>query len=114
VNLAADPATKKFNVEVAIDNGDLALRPGTFGEITLEVSSHEDALVIPQRAIIEDKYVFVVQGNKALKKEIRLGLQNHEYVEIVSGVQEGDIVIIEGNYGLENGADIEIIEEVKQ
>jgi RND family efflux transporter MFP subunit len=112
VNLAADPQSKKFKVEVTADNPDLALRPGTFGEIIFELSSHEDALAVPQKAVIENKYVFLAQGTKALKKEVRLGLQNTGDVEIVEGVSEGDAVIVEGNYGLEDGAAIEIVEEV--
>jgi multidrug efflux pump subunit AcrA (membrane-fusion protein) len=58
VNLTADPMTKKFHVEIAADNPDLLLRPNTFGEIMIEVSSNEDALVVPQNAILENKYVW--------------------------------------------------------
>jgi RND family efflux transporter MFP subunit len=112
VNQTADPTTKKFGVRVVVDNRDLTLRPGTFGEMAFEVLSHEDALVLPQKAIIENKYVFLAQGNKAHKKEVTLGLQNVSLVEIVNGVQEGDLVVIEGNYGLIDGSDIKILEEV--
>lgn len=113
VNLAADPQTKKFGIEVAIDNPNLTLRPGTFGEIIIEVSTHEGALVIPQKAVLENKYVFIAQGGKAVKKEITLGLQNTTLVEVTGGVAEGDLVIAEGNFGLEDGAAIEITGEVQ-
>jgi RND family efflux transporter MFP subunit len=114
VNLTADPSTKKFKVEAKIDNPDLVLRPNTFGEVTLEVSTHEDALVIPQKAVLENKYVFVASpDNKAVRKEVHLGLQNTDMVEVTSGIVEGDLVLIEGNYGLEDGADIEIKEVSK-
>jgi RND family efflux transporter MFP subunit len=113
VNLTADPLTKKFRSEVTVENPDLTLRPGTFGEITLEVSTHENALVLPQKAILDNKYVFLAQGGKAYKREVTLGLQNSTLVEILDGVKEGDLVIVEGNFGLEDGIDIEIIEEVK-
>lgn len=114
INLTADPMTKKFKVEVAVDNPDYALRPGTFGEVVLEVSTHEDALVLPQKAVVENKYVYLVQDGKALKREITLGLQNSSWVEILSGVKEGDRVIVEGNYGLEDGAAVEVRGEVKR
>jgi len=110
VNMTADPLSKKFKVEVRIDNPDLILRPNTFGEITLEVSSHENALVIPQAAILEDRYVFVAKENRAEKREVTIGLQNTELAEVLSGIQEGELVIIEGNYGLEDGAEIDIKE----
>lgn len=108
VNLAADPLSKKFRVEVTVKNPDLALRPGTFGEVVFEVSTSENALVVPQKAIIENKYVFIVRGNKAYKKEIVLGLRNKELIEIKEGLKAGEQVIVEGNYGLTDGIQIEI------
>jgi RND family efflux transporter MFP subunit len=109
VNLTADPMTKKFHVEVTADNPDFELRPNTFGEITIEVSSHEDALVVPQKAILENKYVFVVnEDNTVRRQEVSLGLENTDMVEILSGVQIGDRVVVEGSYGLDNGTKIEI------
>ena len=113
VNLAADPLTKKFGVEVTVENPDLVLRPGTFGEIVLEISTHEDALVVPQKAILTNKYLFIVENGKAVKREVVLGLQNSTMVEITSGLAEGDEVVVEGNFGLEEGAAVEIIGEVK-
>lgn len=110
VNLTADPLTKKFKVEIMVENPDLVLRPNTFGEITLEVSTHENALVIPQKAVLENKYVFLAQGDVAQRREVFLGLQNSELVEVVGGLKEGDLVVIEGNFGLEDGAKIKIEE----
>lgn len=114
VNLTADPLNKKFRVEIAADNPDLNLRPNTFGEITIEVSSHEDALAVPQNAILENKYVFVVnEDNTVRRQEVVLGLENTNMVEILSGLEVGDRVVVEGNYGLDDGAKIEI-KEVRQ
>lgn len=113
VNLTADPLTKKFKVEVRINNPDLILRPNTFGEVTIEVSTHEEALVVPQVAILEDQFVFLARETTAVRREVTLGLQNAELVEVVNGVTEGDLVIVEGNYGLEDGSEIEI-KEVKE
>ncbi|OGD20963.1 MAG: hypothetical protein A2W03_07585 [Candidatus Aminicenantes bacterium RBG_16_63_16] len=113
VNLAADPQTKKFGIELAADNPDLALRPGTFGQVVIEVSTHESALVIPQKSVLENKYVMVARDGKAVKAEIVLGLQNTTLVEVTGGLNEGDMVIAEGNFGLEDGAPIEITGEVQ-
>lgn len=113
VNLAADPMTKKFKVEVVVDNPDLILRPGTFGEVIIEVASRAKALVIPQKAIVEDRFVFVVEGDRARKKEVVIGLQTVNEVEILSGLKEGELVIVEGNFGLVDGSPIAIIGEVK-
>lgn len=110
VSMTADPMSKKFRVEVTVDNPHLLLRPNTFGEVTLEVSTNPRAIVIPQKAVLDNSYVFLAQGSKARKVEIVLGLQNSSLVEVVRGLEEGDLVIVEGNYGLEDGAEIEVKE----
>ena len=114
VNLTADPATKKFHVEVTAENSDLLLRPNTFGEITIEVSSHEDALVVPQNAILENKYVFVVNDDNTVRRqEVNIGLENTDMVEILNGVELGDRVVVDGSYGLDDGTKIEIKEVIQ-
>jgi RND family efflux transporter MFP subunit len=114
VNLTADPTSKKFGVEVHVDNPDAALRPGTFGNLVFEVQSHENALVVPQSAILENAYVFVAEGGKAVRKDVAVGIQNTTLVEILGGLGEGEMVIVEGNYGLEEGAEVQVLEEVKK
>ncbi len=114
VNLTADPITRKFRVEINADNPDMLLRPNIFGEVDIEVSSRENVLTIPQKALLEDRYVLLAENGRAIKREVIKGLQNAFLIEIVSGLKEGDLVIIEGNYGLENGAEIEVKKEVSQ
>lgn len=113
VNLAADNLTKKFRVEVEINNPDFILRPNTFGEVMFEVEIHENVFVVPQIAIIDNKFVFVASGDKAEKRDVVLGIQNAEMVEIVHGLAEGDLVIIEGNYSMDEGTEIEIKEVIQ-
>ena len=113
-NLAADPLTKNFGIEVTADNPDLALRPGTFGEISIEVESRESALAVPQKAIVDQGFLFVAQDGKAVKRAVKLGLQTAESVEILSGLEEGESVIIAGNYSLEDGAPIQVNGEVEK
>jgi len=113
VNVTADPLARKFKVEVVVDNPDLVLRPNTFGEVLIEVSSKEDALVIPQKAILEGNYVFVANDNRVEKRNIILGMQNAELVEVIKGLEEGEMVVVEGNYGLEDGVRIDIKEVLK-
>jgi len=113
VNSAADPMSKKFSVEVLVNNPDLILRPNTFGEVTFEVDIHEEALTVPQKAVLENRFVFVAKGNTAEKREVVLGLQNSTTVEVIEGISEGDLVIVEGNYGLDDGTEIEIKEVIQ-
>ncbi|MBM3297357.1 MAG: efflux RND transporter periplasmic adaptor subunit [Candidatus Aminicenantes bacterium] len=112
VNLAARPMTKKFGVEVVAENPDRSLRPGTFGEVVFEIATREQALVIPQNAVLDNAHVFIVREGKAVKTAVTLGLQNRIWVEVVRGVNEGDLIVVEGNYSLEDGMSLEIMGEV--
>jgi multidrug efflux pump subunit AcrA (membrane-fusion protein) len=106
--------TKKFHVEVAVDNPQWMLRPNTFGEIMIEVNSQENALSVPQKAIIDNTFLFVVnEDNTVTRKEVTLGLQNTALVEITAGLESGEMVVIEGNYGLEDGEEVKIREGVQ-
>ena len=107
-NSTADAATKKFRIEALFDNAGGELRPGTFGEVVFEVSTHESALAVPQKAVLDNSYVYVVQAGKAVKRPVTLGLQNTTLVEVLSGLAEGDVVIVEGNYGLGDGAPVTV------
>ncbi|MBN2205932.1 MAG: efflux RND transporter periplasmic adaptor subunit [Candidatus Aminicenantes bacterium] len=113
-NLAADPLSKLFGVEVTVDNPDLALRPGTFGEVSVEIASREAALVVPQTAIVDQSFLFVAQDGKAVKRAVQVGLQTADAVEILSGLAEGEAVIVEGNYSLDDGAAIHVNGEVRK
>lgn len=108
VNLAADPQSKKFPVEIMADNPGLVLRPGTFGSVVFEVNSHDNALAISQKAVLLDSFVYVVENTKAVKRPVSLGLKNTTLIEILEGLKEGEQVIVEGNYGLVEGSPVEI------
>jgi len=113
-NLAADPLSKLFGVEVTVDNGDLALRPGMFGEVSIEVESRDAALVVPQKAIVGQSFLFVVRNGQAVKRAVRVGLQTADAVEILSGLEEGESVVVEGSYTLEDGAPVQLNDEVRK
>jgi RND family efflux transporter MFP subunit len=108
VNTTADPLSKKFRVEVMAANPDLILRPGTFGSVEFEVTSHENALAVPQKSVFDDKYVYLAEGGKAVKREVVLGLKNTTMIEVISGLKEGDAVIVEGAFGLTDGTPVEV------
>ncbi|MCP2519484.1 efflux RND transporter periplasmic adaptor subunit [Candidatus Aminicenantes bacterium AC-335-K20] len=112
VNLAADPISKTFLVQTVFDNPDLLLKPGIFGEISIILETRSNTIIIPEKAVIDGNYVFVVKNGKAMKREVETGLREEDRVEIIRGIEEGEYVIIEGNYGLENGAKVRIEGEV--
>jgi RND family efflux transporter MFP subunit len=108
VNSTADAMSKKFRVEVTAANPGLRLRPGTFGTVLFEIGVRENVLSVPLQAVVGDKYVFIAAGGKAVRREVKLGLRTAAAVEVLSGLNEGDRVIVEGNFGLVDGTAVEI------
>ncbi len=114
VSSMADPQTKKFKIEAVVENPELILKPGTFGRVMIEVSSRENSLVVPQKAILDNSYVMVVENGKAVKKMVTTGIRNTHLVEITSGLSEGDMVVVEGNFGLAEGTPVNVEGEVEK
>ena len=79
-------------------------------EIPAEI--HKDRLLIPQNAVLVRgrKLAFVVEDGLAKWRYIQVGLENDEYAEVLDGVQEGELVIVEGHFTLAHDARVKIVE----
>ena len=92
--------TGMYLVCVAVENADGKIKDGMFADITLTLNDSVDALAIPSEAVLEDKdgtkYVYIASDNKAKRKNIKIGIINDKYTEVVSGISEKDKVIVSG------------------
>ena len=105
---SADPETRLFKVELALPEG-VSARPQQFADVTLEWVLGEGRVVLPAKALLgaatDKPYVFVVEGGKAKKVEVTVGLRNGLSVEIISPLKGGEEVIVSGqNYVSEGSA----------
>lgn len=94
-----DPVTRTLRADVAVDNRRGLLRPGMFVEVTMIVERREDVPVIPRDALADRagrKVAFVIDGQRVSQRDLVLGLGNDEFVEILSGLQVGDRVVVRG------------------
>ena len=106
VSPAANPQTRQFGVKISLDNREGLLRPGMFAQIHLVTNQAADAIKIPKEAVVAadgNRYVFVVNGDRAEKKSVQLGLENHQLIQITSGLNYEDQVVIKGQHRLEDG-----------
>ncbi len=108
VSPEADKMSGTFTCEISIDNFDHTLKPNQFALVNIILDEKNNIIVIPQKAIIDTHYVFVITDNIATKKEVILGIQSELETEILSGISEGDLVVVSGNVGLQNNAKVEI------
>ncbi len=104
----ADMMSGTFNVEIAVQNAGKKLKHNQFTRIRLLYETSENAVIIPQKAVLESEFVFIVQEGKAVKKFVSLGLESEYEIEITEGLQEGETVVILGNIGLSEGDKVEI------
>jgi len=108
---AIDPMTRTFKVTVGIANPDESLKPGMFARARIQIGYHADALVMPRTASLEEEgryYAVAVRDGKAHRTEIELGFRDGDRIEVLSGLLEGDRVIVEGAYALAQGAPVQI------
>ncbi|MFO0757769.1 MAG: efflux RND transporter periplasmic adaptor subunit [Byssovorax sp.] len=96
-----DPKTRTLKLRLELPNPDGDLKPDMFGDVTLE-SGKRDALRIPDDAVIDSgtrKVVFVAVGSgKFQPREVVLGDSDGAYVEVVSGLSQGDRVVVRANF----------------
>lgn len=99
-------------VRARVPNTNGPLRPGLFAEVTLVVDQHQNAILVPERAIVplgEDQFVFRIVDGKAMMAKVAIGERSEGWVEITQGLAAGDVVISEGQMKLMDGAPVQIV-----
>lgn len=111
VSLGANPDTRLFRVEAVLDNADRSLRPGQVVTLEAVVDRVGPVTVMSQLAILGDKAVvpgsvhdvFVVDDGVAVRKSVEIGQSEEDVVEVVSGLANGDKVVVFGANRLKDG-----------
>ena len=106
-----DTSTRTMQTEVDIPNPSGAILPGMYGYATLNVESRPDALAVPVQAVSghdAQPTVYVINAAKQLEeRKVTLGMETPHFVEIASGIQAGDLVVIGNRGGLKAGKKVE-------
>jgi membrane fusion protein (multidrug efflux system) len=100
-----DPVTRAVTVRAHVPNPDRALRPGMLLTVQVLTSQHE-ALVAPEGSVFQIQnraYVYAVDGNVVHQRQIEVGGRRFGLVEVLSGLQEGDVIVTEGIVKLRDG-----------
>jgi RND family efflux transporter MFP subunit len=109
---AVDPTSNAGVVRIRIPNGNGDLKLGMFLGAQVPVETHRKALTVPPGAIYRGEdgaaRVFVMQGDTANVAPVTLGMETPDLVEILSGVKEGDTIILTGGYGLSDKAKVTV------
>ena len=109
-----DPTTRTLDAEVQLANPDGTLRPGMYGRGSITLERHPGATVLPAVAMQmsdNQRYVFVVDGNRVRRRNVETGYDAGEWLEVNSGVRGGDKVVIAGADGLSDGSIVRVASE---
>lgn len=105
-----DPRSHSFSVKAKVANEDLRLRPGLFTQIKVQLGTNENALLIPEEAVIPNDNMFLVmkmdENNTVAITPVTLGARKKAQVEVVSGISAGDVVVTAGHIKLRPGMPI--------
>jgi len=112
ISPTVDPESRTADVEIQLDNKDHRLKPGMFARVSLVMQRREGILLLTKDSLLRESGttgVFVHDSGRALLREVRLGLEGEQYVEILTGLREGDEVIVAGQYELRDGMPVNVI-----
>ena len=109
-----DPVSHTFTVEIAVPNNDQRLRPGMFARVRMNFGTNERPLLSDNAVLKQvgsnDRYVFLEESGKAVYTPVELGVRIDDKYEILSGLKAGDKVIVQGNTGLIDGSEVEVVQ----
>jgi membrane fusion protein (multidrug efflux system) len=111
INPLVDATGRSIVIRALVKNADTALRPGMFARVRLITRDQQDALVVPEQAIVpqgDEKFVFRIVDGKALRTRITVGQRRDGKAEIVSGLAAGDTVVSAGQLKLRDGVAVAV------
>ena len=108
----ADKDTRTFTVKITPVDAEGQLRSGMYANARLLIDEKKGTLLVPRDAITlidNQPTVYVVNGDRVEQRNVTTGLANNGQIEILSGLQAGDTVVIAGQPNLVDGAKIEVV-----
>ena len=114
---ALDIPTRTFPVEVTVANNDERIRPGMFARVGINLGAR-DNVVVPDRAVVKqtgsaNKYVYTYSNGTVAYKKVELGQRLDDSFELLSGIEDGDTVVIAGQVRLADGVAVSVMNNDK-
>ncbi len=97
-----DPIARTYRVRVEFV-GDVPLQISMTAETNIIISKNDNALLVPSTAVSDHK-LWLVKGGKLVQQEVKQGAKGLKNVEIVTGVTEGDVIVVQPTTTLKSGA----------
>jgi len=115
IKIAPSPVLKEklnvFEITILLEPTDIEIRSEMLSDVTIISSQQSDVLKVAHEAVIDvdhETYLFVIRDNKAVKRKVVLGLKNPNEAEVLSGVKEGEEIVLNPPLDLKDGAALKI------
>jgi RND family efflux transporter MFP subunit len=111
IGVTSDPSTSTYRLEVDLPNEDGTLRPGMLARLRLLRREIDGTMTAPVFAVVSEgrrSFVFLYAEGVARRREVSTGIVDGERVEIVSGLEEAEFLIVKGQRGLEDGQKVSL------
>lgn len=109
IDTRVDQTTRTARLTAEFENQDEALKPGMFLSVALEVSTKDDAVVVPEEAVVSEglrHVVYPVKDSKVERRVITIGQRQGGKVEVVDGLKPGETIVVLGVQRVRPGAEV--------
>ena len=111
LNPLVDAAGRSIVIRALVRNQDTSLRPGMFARVRLITRDEQNALVIPEQAIVpqgDEQYVFRVADGRANRVKIDVGQRREGMVQVVRGLEPNDVIVTAGHLKIRDGVPVTV------
>lgn len=109
---AVDESTRTVLLRARLPNPGVRLKPGMFARVNLDLERRDNALLVPEQAIVprgDGRYVFRIAEGKAQLVKVEMGVRRPGEVEIIKGLEAGDTIVVDGQLKLQDGAAVSVL-----
>ena len=113
IDTRIDKSTRTIAAYSLIDNENNLLKPGLLMKVDLILESINNAILIPEEALLSidgEHYVYVVNNDKAVIKDITIGVRSDALIQVTSGLNEKDMIVYMGQEKLKDQSLIKIVD----
>jgi membrane fusion protein (multidrug efflux system) len=113
VSPVVDPESGTIKVTVEITDYPPSTRPGDFVEVSIVTDRRTESLLVPRVAVVTERgqsSVYVVEADVAAQRVVELGFSDDDHSEILSGLDEGELVVVQGQRALRDGQPVTLLD----
>ena len=110
ISPVVDPTTGTFKVTIEVYDRSRQLKPGMFSRVLVTHDTHQNTLIVPKAALVredDESTIFIIRDSMAYRRSVVVGYENGREVEILSGLELGDQIVVTGHGGLRDSSLVE-------